>query len=183
MGYSMGANIAMELMLSHRGALPRDRPWRDSIRRWPRRPTDRDAISEAYRAEDPATIKSPVAKAYRRFAEWMPNDLRALASLIDAQRSPFDPARLAAVRMPVLIVVGSNDNAIGDPEATGKDDPGSPTGNARRPRPHDGADRPEVQGSRARISRRRAAVAARGCEKFVQPSAHSFSTAQKVCSK
>ena len=50
-------------------------------------------------------IKSPVAKAYRRFAESMPNDLKALAALIDADRSPFDPAKLAAVQMPVLIVV------------------------------------------------------------------------------
>ena len=62
---------------------------------------------QAYRAEDPATIKSPVAKAYRRFAESMPNDLKALAALIDAERTPFDPAKLAAVRLPVLIVVGT----------------------------------------------------------------------------
>ena len=116
MGYSMGASIAIELMLSHAerfraivlGGIAYDDGLEDKA--------DRDAISQAYRAEDPASIKSPVAKAYRRFAESMPNDLKALAALIDAERTPFDPARLAAVRLPVLIVVGSNDKAIGDPQ-------------------------------------------------------------------
>jgi len=124
-GYSMGASIAIELTLSHPerfraivlGGIAYDDGLDDKA--------DRDAISEAYRAGDPATIKSPVAKAYRRFAESMPNDLKALAALIDADRSPFDPARLAAVRIPVLIVVGANDNAIGDPKPLAKMIPGA----------------------------------------------------------
>src|SRR5271168_5290085 len=115
-GYSMGSSIAIELMLTQPervraivlGGIAYDDGLEDKA--------DRDAISEAYRADDPATIKSPVAKAYRRFAESMPNDLKALAALIDAERSPFDPAKLGSVRMPVLIVVGSKDNAIGDPQ-------------------------------------------------------------------
>ena len=124
-GYSMGASIAMELMLARPerfraivlGGIAYDDGLEDKA--------DRDAISEAYRADDPATIKSPVAKAYRRFAESMPNDLNALAALIDAQRAPFDPTKLAAVRMPVLIVVGTDDNAIGDPKPLEKMIPGS----------------------------------------------------------
>jgi len=116
MGYSMGASIAIELMLSHPerfraivlGGIAYDDGLEDKA--------DRDAISQAYRAIDPAAIKSPIAKAYRRFAESMPNDLKALAALIDAERTPFDPSRLAAVRLPVLIVGGANDNAIGDPQ-------------------------------------------------------------------
>lgn len=124
-GYSMGASIAIELMLSRPerfraivlGGIAYDDGLEDKA--------DRDAIAAAYRADNPATIKSPVAKAYRRFAESMPNDLPALAALIDAERAPFDPAKLAAVRMPVLIVVGSNDNAIGDPQALPKMIPGA----------------------------------------------------------
>lgn len=119
-GYSMGSSIAIELMLSHPerfraivlGGIAYDDGLEDKA--------DRDAIAEAYRADDPSTIKSPVAKAYRRFAESMPNDLKALAALIDAERAPFDPARLAAVQTPVLIVVGANDNAIGDPKPLAK---------------------------------------------------------------
>ncbi len=125
MGYSMGASIALELMLSHSerfraivlGGIAYDDGLEDKA--------DRDAIAEGYRADDPTTIKSPVAKAYRRFAESMPNDLKALAVLIDAERAPFDPAKLAAVGMPVLIVVGSNDNAIGDPKQLAKMIPGA----------------------------------------------------------
>ena len=125
MGYSMGASIAIELMLSHPerfraivlGGIAYDDGLEDKA--------DRDAIAEAYRADEPERIKSPVAKAYRRFAESMPNDLKALAALIDAERAPFDPAKLAAVRIPVLIVVGSNDNAIGDPKPLAKMIPGA----------------------------------------------------------
>jgi pimeloyl-ACP methyl ester carboxylesterase len=124
-GYSMGASIAIALMLSHPerfraivlGGIAYDDGLEDKA--------DRDAIAEAYRADDPATINSPVAKAYRRFAESMPNDLKALAALIDAERSPFDPAKLAAVRMPVLIVVAANDNAIGDPKPLAEMIPGA----------------------------------------------------------
>jgi len=124
-GYSMGASIAIELMLSHAerfraivlGGIAYDDGLEDKA--------DRDAIAEAYRAGDPATIKSPLAKAYRRFAELMPNDLKALAALIDAERSPFDPKKLAAVRMPVLIVVGVNDHAIGDPKPLARMIPGA----------------------------------------------------------
>ena len=125
MGYSMGASIAIELMLSCPerfraivlGGIAYDDGLEDKA--------DRDAIAQAYRADAPATIKSSVAKAYRRFAESMPNDLKALAALIDAERAPFDPARLAAVRIPVLIVVGTNDNAIGDPKPLAKMMPGA----------------------------------------------------------
>jgi pimeloyl-ACP methyl ester carboxylesterase len=124
-GYSMGASIAIELMLSRPerfravvlGGIAYDDGLEDKA--------DRDAIADAYRADVPATIKSPVAKAYRRFAESMPNDLKALAALIDAERSPFEPAKLAAVRMPVLIVVGTEDNAIGDPKPLAKMIPGA----------------------------------------------------------
>jgi pimeloyl-ACP methyl ester carboxylesterase len=125
MGYSMGASIAIELMLSHperfRAIVLGGIAYDDGLEE----KADRDAISKAYRADDPAAIKNPVAKAYRRFAESMPNDLKALAALIDAERSPFDPARLAAVRIPVLIVVGTNDNAIGDPKPLAKMIPGA----------------------------------------------------------
>jgi pimeloyl-ACP methyl ester carboxylesterase len=124
-GYSMGASIAIELMLSRPerfraivlGGIAYDDGLEDKA--------DRDAIAAAYRADDPATIRSPVAKAYRRFAESMPNDLHALAALIGAERAPFEVGKLAAVRMPVLIVVGSNDNAIGDPKPLAKVIPGA----------------------------------------------------------
>src|SRR5258708_2451499 len=125
MGYWRGASIGIELMLSDPerfraivlGGIAYDDGLEDKA--------DRDAIAEAYRGDNPATIKSPVAKAYRRFAESMPNDLKALAALIDAERSPFDPAKLAAVRIPVLIVIGTNDDAIGDPKPLAKMIPGA----------------------------------------------------------
>jgi hypothetical protein len=81
----------------------------------------------------------------------MPNDLKALAALIDAERAPFDPAKLALVRMPVLIVVGSNDNAIGKPEPLARMIPGAQLVMLEGRDPHDGARRSAIQGGRARI--------------------------------
>ena len=125
MGYSMGASIAIELMLSHperwRGVVLGGIAYDDGLED----KADRDAIAEAYRSDHPATIRSAVAKAYRRFAESMPNDLKALAALIDAERAPFAPAKLAAVQTPVLIVVGAKDTAIGDPKPLPKMIPGA----------------------------------------------------------
>jgi pimeloyl-ACP methyl ester carboxylesterase len=125
MGYSMGASIAIELMLSHadrfRAVVLGGIAYDDGLEN----KADRDAIVQAFLAEDRSQVTSPIAKAYRRFAESQRNDLPALAALIDAQRSPFDPAGLAAVRIPVLIVVGTNDDAIGDPKPLEKMIPGA----------------------------------------------------------
>jgi pimeloyl-ACP methyl ester carboxylesterase len=164
MGYSMGASIAIELMLSHPqrfraivlGGIAYDDGLEDQA--------DRDAISEAYRADDPATIKSPVAKAYRRFAQSMPNDLKALAALIDADRGQFDPVKLAAVQLPVADCGGDRRQRDRRSRAARQADSGSAAGDARRPRPYDGARRQWVQESSIGISQRCATLAApNGC--------------------
>jgi pimeloyl-ACP methyl ester carboxylesterase len=124
-GYSMGGSIAISLMLSHPerfsaivlGGIAYD----DGLEN----PADRRAIIDAYRARDPAAVTSPVARAYRRFAESIGNDLDALAALMEGVRPPVAPAQLAAVRIPVLIVVGANDNAIGDPKPLAEMIPGA----------------------------------------------------------
>jgi pimeloyl-ACP methyl ester carboxylesterase len=116
MGYSMGGSIAISLMLSHperfRAIVLGGIAYDDGLEN----PADRRAIIDAYRARDPASVKHAVARAYRRFAESIGNDLDALAALMEGERPPVTPQQLAAVPMPVLIVVGANDNAIGDPK-------------------------------------------------------------------
>ncbi|HEY6420816.1 MAG TPA: alpha/beta fold hydrolase [Candidatus Binataceae bacterium] len=125
MGYSMGGSIAISLMLSHPerlraivlGGIAYDDGLDD--------PADRQLIVDAYRARDIAQVTSPLARGYRQFAEAQGNDLEALAALMEGERTLAPPAKFAAVRMPVMIVVGTRDNMIGDPKPLAAMIPGS----------------------------------------------------------
>ncbi|HEY6394679.1 MAG TPA: alpha/beta hydrolase [Candidatus Binataceae bacterium] len=117
MGYSMGGSIAISLMLSHperlRAVVLGGIAYDDGLED----PAERKAIIDAYLAEDASNATSPVARGYRKFAETNHNDLCALAALMQGERPFVSPASLAAVRIPVMIVVGAKDNLIGDPRA------------------------------------------------------------------
>ncbi len=113
MGYSMGASLAIELLMDHpdrlRAAVLGGIAYDDGIEN----PSLRAAISDALLAPNRDQIIDPVARAYRRFAEAAGNDLIALAAIISAERRRIEPGRLAKVQVPTLIVVGRNDDAIG----------------------------------------------------------------------
>jgi len=112
-GYSMGASLVIELLMEHpnrlRAAVLGGIAYDDGIED----PVLRAAISEALLAPSRDAIKDPTARAYRRFAESAGNDLFALAAIISAPRKFIDPAKLARISVPTLIVVGANDDAIG----------------------------------------------------------------------
>jgi pimeloyl-ACP methyl ester carboxylesterase len=112
-GYSMGARIGLEVIL--------DAPQRvtravlggiggagaiGSAR----------AIANALRTGEPTD--DPMAQTFYRFASSRPvNDLQALAACIVGLKPDANPSRLAAVKTPVLIVVGADDQiARGAPE-------------------------------------------------------------------
>jgi pimeloyl-ACP methyl ester carboxylesterase len=125
MGYSMGASLTIELLMSHpnrlRAAVMGGIAYDDGIED----PAVRLAISRALLASSGEEIKDPVARAYRRFAESTNNDLFALAAIISAPRKFIDPAALARVTVPSLIVVGTNDDAVGPHDALPRMIPGS----------------------------------------------------------
>lgn len=113
LGYSMGARIGLQVAMDHpervtravlggigtAGAIDRS-----------------DAIARAFLAREPTD--DPVAQTFFRFASARPdNDLQALAACIQGLRPNADPARLARIRTPILIVVGDQDViARGAPE-------------------------------------------------------------------
>jgi pimeloyl-ACP methyl ester carboxylesterase len=113
LGYSMGARIGLEVAIDHRDRLTRavlggigaagalDHS---------------EAIARAFLAGEPTD--DPVAQTFYRFAAARPtNDLRALAACIRGLRPQADPARLARVQTPILVVVGDEDDiARGAPE-------------------------------------------------------------------
>jgi pimeloyl-ACP methyl ester carboxylesterase len=113
LGYSMGSRIGLEMVI--------DRPAR--VRRavlggiGSAGAIDRsDAIGEALLRGEPT--EDPVAQTFYKFASARPtNDLRALAACIRGLRPNADPARLAAIHTPILVVVGDRDDiARGAPE-------------------------------------------------------------------
>lgn len=79
-----------------------------------RRAVDRTKVAEALRAEDPATITDPGAKAFRRFAESTGADRLALAA--QAERVHQSPIALGSITAPTRLVVGDADPLAARPE-------------------------------------------------------------------
>ncbi|HEY3085749.1 MAG TPA: alpha/beta fold hydrolase [Candidatus Dormibacteraeota bacterium] len=113
LGYSMGARIGLEVVLDFPARITRavlggvgaagaiDRA---------------DAIARALRDHEPTD--DPVAQTFFKFASARPiNDLEALAACIVGLQPDASPERLAAIKTPILIVVGAEDQiARGAPE-------------------------------------------------------------------
>lgn len=126
MGYSMGARIAMWLMLAHPerlravvlGGVGASGKIGESGRR--------KAIVDALLAPDKTQIKDATSRLFRDFAEANRNDLQALAACMSVDRSGSSEAsRLASVTTPVMIVVGTRDRLVGDVELLHEMIPGS----------------------------------------------------------
>ncbi len=77
-----------------------------------------NAMADAMLAEDPSQISDPIGQRFRALAEGIPgNDLKALGACAQRAREPIDPADLADVDIPVLIVIGADDDVMGEADA------------------------------------------------------------------
>jgi pimeloyl-ACP methyl ester carboxylesterase len=108
-GYSMGARIGVQAMLEYESRLRRvvlgGIGWGGAFHA-------ADEIARALRGE---RANSPVAKTFYDFAAArQSNDLEALAACILGQQPDPDTARLGSIKVPVLIVVGKQDNIVGE---------------------------------------------------------------------
>jgi pimeloyl-ACP methyl ester carboxylesterase len=116
MGYSMGARISMGLLAHHpsrfravvlggigAGAGVTDTP-------------SRDGIVQALLSEDKAQVKEPRGKLFREFAEANRNDLKALAACMGAERELVNSNEFTSNSVPVLVVAGTKDDLVGEPE-------------------------------------------------------------------
>jgi len=84
-----------------------------------------EAIARALRGGEP---ESPSALSFQRFASARPvNDLEALAACMEGlgHSERFDRARLAAIRTPILIVVGERDEIAHDANRLADQIPGA----------------------------------------------------------
>jgi|SRR5215469_362486 len=119
MAYSMDARISLGLLVSHPERL------RVAVLGGIGAPSNREVVSnrpaivEALLSNHPEIIKRTTAKQFRQLAEPNRNDLKALAACMAAHRPDATVEDLAILRgnpVPVLIVIGTKDLLVGNPE-------------------------------------------------------------------
>jgi pimeloyl-ACP methyl ester carboxylesterase len=111
-GYSMGGFLAASLLVNHPNR------WRsviisgmgDVLLKGNLPSAQFDSIAAAMEAPDAASIEDARGRAFRQFAQASGNDLGALAAMHKTKRAGFDPAKLAAVAIPVMVLIGTDDN-------------------------------------------------------------------------
>ncbi len=111
LGFSMGARIGIQCVLDFPSRLRRAVLGGVGIK---------GALAQAQsiaRALSGGVPENPVAKSFSEFARARPhNDLEALAACIEAMSPPLDLGLLKAVKTPLLLVVGSNDELVSGAE-------------------------------------------------------------------
>jgi pimeloyl-ACP methyl ester carboxylesterase len=112
MGYSMGARIAAFLTVNHPARVRSLILGGLGIRLvegvgLPER------VAEAMEAPSLAAVRDPTGRIFRSFAEQTKSDLKALAACIRGSRQTLAREQVAAIRVPVLVAVGTKDNVAG----------------------------------------------------------------------
>ncbi|HEY4940383.1 MAG TPA: alpha/beta hydrolase [Rhizomicrobium sp.] len=73
-------------------------------------------MADAMEAANPDSIKEPMLKSFRQFADDQGEDRLALAALTRAKDEPFAKEELAKLDVPVLVIAGARDELAGDPQ-------------------------------------------------------------------
>jgi pimeloyl-ACP methyl ester carboxylesterase len=114
MGYSMGARITAFLALNHReyvrsailGGLGNHLVHGLGLPM---------GIADAMEAPSLDGLTDPMQRMFRAFAEQTKSDLKALAACIRGSRQTLTREEAAAIRVPVLVAVGTKDDVAGNP--------------------------------------------------------------------
>lgn len=108
MGYSMGARISAFLAIAHPGRV-RSLVFGGLGINMVRGVAGTGPVAHALEAASIDEVTNATARTFRAFAEQTKSDLKALAACIRSARAPITPEALAALRCPVLVVVGERD--------------------------------------------------------------------------
>jgi pimeloyl-ACP methyl ester carboxylesterase len=112
MGYSMGARVSAFMALAHPERV-RSAIFAGLGANMIHGVGDPAPVAAALLTEDPSGITDPNARAFRIFADQTKSDRRALAACIMASRDRIPGSELGALRMPVLVAVGTEDTIAG----------------------------------------------------------------------
>ena len=108
MGYSMGARISAFLAFAHPERV-RSLVFGGLGINMVRGVAGTGPVAHALEAASIDEVTNATARTFRAFAEQTKSDLKALAACIRSARAPITPEALAALRCPVLVVVGERD--------------------------------------------------------------------------
>jgi pimeloyl-ACP methyl ester carboxylesterase len=82
-------------------------------------------VAEALEAPSLEDVTDPVGRTFRAFADQTRSDRRALAACLRGSRRLMTREKAAAIKVPVLIAVGTSDEIAGSAQALGKVIPGA----------------------------------------------------------
>lgn len=115
LGFSMGARIAAFLALNHPEQVTAT-VWGGMGENLISGLEDSEEIIEALTAESLSHVKGATGRTFRIFAEHTGADRAALAACMVSSREPMSEAEVAAITVPVLVAVGSEDRMASSPE-------------------------------------------------------------------
>ncbi len=113
MGYSMGARIAAFLTIAHPSRIGAA-VFAGLASRMITGVGGGPEIAKALEAASLLDVTDVEARVFRVFAEQTRGDLKALAACIKSSRVKITEKMLATIRVPVLVVVGENDDVAGE---------------------------------------------------------------------
>jgi pimeloyl-ACP methyl ester carboxylesterase len=123
-GYSMGARIAGYTAVAHPERV-RSAVLGGIGERFVDGPAGRPIIAEALEAASLGEVTHPIGQMFRKFAEQTKSDLKALAACMRGERKIITKEQAAAIKAPVLVAVGTNDEIAGSGEELQKLIPGA----------------------------------------------------------
>jgi len=112
MGYSMGARIVTFLTVHH-PARVRSLVLGGLGVRMVEEVGLSDDVAAALEAPSLADVSDPTGRMFRSFAEQTKSDLKALAACIRGNRQILTPAQVAAIAVPTIVAVGTEDKVAG----------------------------------------------------------------------
>ena len=112
MGYSMGARITAFLAVKH-PARVRSAIFGGLGIRLVEGVGLPETIADALEAPSLDDVRDPTGRVFRIFADQTKSDLRALAACIRGSRQTVSRTEVAAIRVPVLVAVGTKDEVAG----------------------------------------------------------------------
>jgi pimeloyl-ACP methyl ester carboxylesterase len=112
MGYSLGARICAVLAVRHPERV-RSVVLGGAGIRLVHTAGLRDEIADSLEAPSIDAVTDPIGRTFRLFAEQTKSDLKALAACLRGSRQALAREELAAIHVPVLVVVGTKDDIAG----------------------------------------------------------------------